>query len=51
MDHRTEIAKDLANKYLRKCGSVEANPSSRNIVIELGLRLGMYLYMTAFSYI
>ncbi|XP_049806241.1 amyloid protein-binding protein 2 [Schistocerca nitens] len=43
MDHSRRITKDLTSAYIRKCNSVQLDPSSRENVIDLGLRLGNFL--------
>jgi hypothetical protein len=40
MDHGTQVAKELAGAYVRKCSISLSHLSSRDAAIELGLRLG-----------
>ena len=43
MDHGTQVAKELASAYVRKCSISLSYSSSRDTAIELGLRLGKNL--------
>jgi len=43
MDHGTQVAKELASAYVRRCNISLSYSSSRDTAIELGLRLGGFL--------
>ncbi|CAG2053710.1 unnamed protein product [Timema podura] len=43
MDHGTRVSRDLALCYARKCSIVKSNPTARDMLIDLGLRLGGFL--------
>jgi hypothetical protein len=48
MDHGTQVAKDLASAYVRKCSISLSSSSSWDAAIELGLRLGKILCFICF---
>lgn len=51
MDHGTQVAKELASAYLRRCNISLSYLSSRDTAIELGLRLGKILcFICLFTY-
>jgi hypothetical protein len=43
MDHGTQVTKELVCAYGRRCNSSLLYPASRDVTIDLGLRLGKIL--------